>query len=315
MIFSDNYTVHEIHSIFSKTKLFEYSEMPWLYTPLVDSIYKPTTIPTTVKNNLNGSLGYQYFIKFTDTIKEELKFLGIYHNDDLIQGYSSKFKLRYALIKNERNKFINDTGINPDIFDRVEQVVQATPQGTTAIVGCDHDANGTPTSLILADTEFDVSMYDNGMLSRLNNFSRRNNIFCRGLVKVAADNKITFYSGFIYPKNIGITTAEQGYADILSGDKRLSISYKQGMERHLWGYYQYEFLNDEQWAYIYDVMKSERNDAMVQISHVFKGSVLQDILLHRVKYHEFEEVEVEKPWKSVQEKGLFYPLDIQKSGT
>ena len=53
MIFSDNYTVHERYSLVSGERLADFEEMPWLYTPLVDTRYNPTNISESVKEILN----------------------------------------------------------------------------------------------------------------------------------------------------------------------------------------------------------------------------------------------------------------------
>lgn len=305
MIFSDNYTVHERYSLVSGERLSDFDEMPWLYTPLVDGRYNPPNIPESAKDILNKTLGYEYYLEDVETNKEEEKHLGIYHLDGEIQSYRSRFRLRYSKWRKERGHFIRSTlsTTTNDLYDRMAEVVTATPEGTTAFVGAEHDVDGYITGLMVVDRDYNLSMYNNPLLDKVSWYSKNAPNFCRGVLTVRPDDVVSFYSEFVYPKQVSIVDKTEYRKDPRSALKNKNlrrISYRQSMGKHLAGYRLYEILNEDQIrTIIEELVPNTETDAMIQIEHVFQGSELLDIIIHVVKYKNFEEIQVPRKWMHV----------------
>ena len=179
MIFSDTYTFHKRYSLITQTELDEYSEMPWLYTPLVDPQYNPTTISTVTKQNLNIVLEWDYIIRSRDVIKNEYKVLGIIHtNENAIKSYVSRFDISYDVLRTEKSHYIKgtDTRHLNDVWEKIENVLSVNDQGQTGprLVGMTHDQYGTATGITVAANKYDLSSFNSSLLSELNEYSTRN---------------------------------------------------------------------------------------------------------------------------------------------
>ena len=302
MIFSDNYTVHERYSLVSGERLADFEEMPWLYTPLVDTRYNPTNISESVKEILNKTLGYEYYLEDLENNREEEKFLGVYHLDGEIQSYRSRFRMRYANWRKEKAHFIRTTlsTTTTNLYDRMSEVVTATPHGTTAFVGAEHDDSGYITGLIVVDKDYNLSMYNNSLLDKVSWYSKNAPNFCRGVLTVRQDEVVSFYSEFVYPKKITIVDREEyrkNPKSSLKNENLRRVSYRQSMGRHIAGYSMYDILTAAQVSTIIEeLVPNMENDAMVQIEHVFQGSELLDIIAHVVRYKDFEKIQVPRQW-------------------
>ena len=150
MIFSDTYTFHKRYSLITQTELDEYSEMPWLYTPLVDPQYNPLTISTATKQHLNKVLDWQYTMKSRDTIKNEYKVLGIIHtNENAIKSYFSRFDISYDILRREKSHYIKgtDTRHLNDVWEQIENIVEVNERGPsgTRLRGITQDQYGIAT--------------------------------------------------------------------------------------------------------------------------------------------------------------------------
>lgn len=307
MIFSDNYTVHELHSLESKNKIGEYSEMPWSYTPLVDEMYAPTTLTTSIKNTLNQFFQYEYFFRNEEVIKNEFKHLGIYHDGDNIQEYESRGLYRYCMWNDDRNHFTQQTNTEhlEEVYQRVNKIVDATPRGHTIFRGMQYDNQAVAKSVKVRDQIYDLSSYDNKMLQTLNEYSRRNYAFCGGTINVGLGNKISFRSDFDYPERFAVVSADEfRKKPSVALESVITPSNRQAVERHLYGYEYYDLLSTDQVEYVYDTVFNGRKDARIQIEHVFDGSELVDIILYRTLYEEFELIEKELNWNG--EEVIFY---------
>lgn len=302
MIFSDNYTVHERYSLLNGEKLADYSEMPWLYTPLVDEIYKPTHIPVGVKNSLNRVFDYDYLFQEVEAIKEEEKALGIFHQGDTIESYKSVFKMRYSTVRFQLFDYYDKTGSHycKDLFDRLHSFLFKKDYGYAAYIGAEHHVDGTITGLSIQSRDYDVSSYEDSMLKGLCDYSSKHPDFCKGVLTVRNNNRVSFYSSFMYPKKVAVITRERGSkfstSELLSRQNTKYISGRQGMARHLHGYSLSNLITQQQVEQIIDLVPDMTLDAKVQIEHVFEGSELIDIVVHVLKYVEFEQVEVPQRW-------------------
>lgn len=301
MIFSDNYTVHEKYSVLRQERICTYSEMPWLYTPLVDDRYKPQNIITATRDNLNAVLGFEYLIKEREVIKREYCELGILHNEDEILSYETKFLYRYCTVQQERNYFKNKTQTDhlDDVYAKITKIVSPTPVGHTAYAGMKHDINGIPNAIWIQDKFYDLSDYQNNFLEGLNDYSKRNYQYATGLVCVGQENKISIKLGFNYPKTFYHNTTDKSTENLLKSSSKINVSYQQAVDRHLYGMRYYKFLTDDQALYIANLCEDMSKDFMFDLEFLFEGTELVDIVCSRVLFKQFEEIEVPKimrPW-------------------
>lgn len=301
MMFSDNYTVHERYSLVSGERLADYSEMPWLYTPLVDERYKPTNIPVSTKNALNRIFEYNYVIAETEAIQNDDKMLGIYHNGDEITQYETRVPIKYSTMMLQRKSYMVKTGTLSSIglYDKIDEICKKTEDHVTNIVGFEHDTAGNLTGLSVLDKDYDVSSYGSTILDNLVLFSKKNWKYCQGQLTVRENNEVTFYSQFSYQRKVTTATADEYRRNplvVFNGRNIMNISYRQSVARHLTGYKEYGALNDQQISDILNLIPDLSKDAQIQIEHVFRGSELIDIIVDVVKYLNFEEVQQQRKW-------------------
>lgn len=298
MIFSDNYTVHERYSVLRQERICTYSEMPWAYTPLVDPQYKPDNIITSVKDNLNAVLGFEYIIKERETIKREFNELGILHNDNEILGYETKFQYRYSTIQDERNYFIRSTKTEhlDSVYAKIDQMVSITDIGQTGFVGMKHDVDGVVNAICIQDKHYDVSSYNNSLLESLNLYSRKNYIYSMGILCIGENNSISIKMKLQYPKSFYHSTRDKASENLTKSRSKINVSYQQGVDRHLYGLRKYNALTEEQALYIARLCEDMSKDFMFDIEYIFDGSELVDIVCSRVLFNEFEEIEVPRIW-------------------
>lgn len=301
MMFSDNYTVHERYSLVSGERLADYSEMPWLYTPLVDEGYKPTNIPTGVKNSINRVFEYDYLFQETEAIKEEEKSLAIYHNGDAIESYKSIFKYRYSTVAFQINDYLNKVGATQckHLFDRAHAFIPKNGRGYASYIGAEHSIDGSITGITIQSKDYDLSSYENPLLDKLRAYSAYHHKFCNGILTVRNNNQVSFYSSFVYPKKMSILTTEKKNPkldELLALDNFKVISGRQGVSRHLYGYRKHEMITNDQVDAILELVPDMTKDARIQLEHVFEGPELVDLIAHVVKYNEFEEIEIPRTW-------------------
>ena len=302
MIFSDNYTVHERYSLISGERLSDYSIMPWLYTPLVDSQYKPV-IPVSVKNALNRVFEYDYFIADVNAIMDEIKHLGVYSVDDQIQSYNSILMLQYTTVK----KYLKDFKIQTatlgltDIYQKIDDVILEQHDDHTSIIGAEHSLQGDVTGLSFQSRNYDVSSYNNPLLEKLVAHSKRIPNYCKGILTIKQDDKVSFYSSFVYPKYITEIPNEDFHNNILkvaSPIYKKKVSNRLATRNHIGAYLDNNILTIEQVDVInsLEAVTDTRKELRLQVEHVFKGSELIDVILHVVKYNEFENTSDDKVW-------------------
>ena len=321
MIFSDTYTFHKRYSLLTQTELDEYSEMPWLYTPLVDSQYNPSTISTVTKQNLNKVLDWQYTMKSRDTIKNEYKVLGIIHtNENAIKSYVSRFDLSYDILRREKSHYIKgtDTRHLNDVWEQIENVVSVNERGPSGarLVGMTHDQYGTVNGITVVAKEYDLSSFNSSLLSELNEYSTRNKDMVRGQLTICPD-KIIFDTVLQYPRIIsGMTEYEKTEFKVKTGEemftKKFKPSFWQGLNRHLFGFKRYSLLTLEQCNYIlediYSTIGTNFADFKINLQYVFSSDgTLTDIICSRICYDQFEHCE--------QVRGFVGEGDVDMRGT
>ena len=308
MIFSDTYTFHKRYSLLTQTDLDEYSEMPWLYTPLVDLQYNPSTISTVTKQNLNKVLNWGYVKSSRDTIKNEHKVLGIIHtNENEIKSYVSRFDISYEILRREKAHYIRETDTNHlgDAWVQIENLIRPTDQRLTGarLVGMTHDEYGRPNGITIHADKYDLSSLNSPLLSQLNDYSRRNKQMVSGQLTICPD-KIIFDTGLIYPRIIsGMRQYEKQEFKVITGEEMMSKSFRpsfyQGVKRHLFGFDRYNLLTSEQSTYIiediYQSIGRPSADFKINLQYVFSSDgTLTDIICSRICYQQFEHCERDK---------------------
>ncbi len=309
MIFSDNYTVHEKYSVLREEHLCTYSEMPWLYTPLVDDRYNPTGIGTVTKANLNNVLDFKYLTPGNrDTIKNEYKRLGIDHDGSVIQKYYTRFKLVHACVNQERNRFIDVTGTGHlrDVYDKIDSIIIPGIGTYPEITGMVHDMYGNPEAIEITDEVYNVDSYQNEMLEKLNQYCRRNYSYSTGRLTVGEGNKVSIRMCLQYPRKVSGSGVEQvkNFESIWNNEMRenkFRVSNYQALNKHIFGMRKFGFLSADQATFIYTAMNPEHidenniidmTDYRIDLEYVFDGNTLVDIIGHNVKYHQFNEIQV-----------------------
>ncbi len=294
MIFSDNYTVHEKYSVLRQEHICTYSEMPWAYTPLVDDIYSPN-LSNLTKNTLNNVLDYEYFWKDRDTIKNEVKMLGINHIDDSIISFQTSFRLLYACVRAEMKHFIERTKID-HLYEACAKIDIIVPNNAASFTGMYHNADGVPTAIQITDKNYNVIGYENDMLTQLVDYSRRNYDMCKGRLNVYNDNQVSITMAFQHPVAV---FAKKSAQDSLTVDdyrqlstNRRSVSRQQSVGKHVFGMRAYDFLTDDQCKYILSTLWDDHTkDFMMDLEYKFNSDgTLADIVCSVVKYHEFTDV-------------------------
>ena len=311
MIFSDTYTFHKRYSLTTQTELDEYSEMPWLYTPLVDPQYNPVTISTVTKQNLNKVLEWEYVKRSRDAIKNEYKVLGIIHtNENEIKSYVTRFDLSYDVLLTEKPHYIKGTNTKHlnDVWEKIENVLSINPQGQTGphLVGMTHDQYGTVNGITVVAKEYDLSSFNSSLLSELSEYSTRNKMHVGGRLTICPD-KVIFDMDLKYPKVIsGMRQYEKSAFKEMTGDemvmtKKIRPSYYQGANKHIFGLKRYNLLTLEQCEYImyniYDMIEHDgimhngynTSDFRINLQYVFSSNgTLTDIICSRILCNQFE---------------------------
>lgn len=294
MIFSDNYTVHEKYSVLRQEHICTYSEMPWAYTPLVDDVYSPN-LSNLTKNTLNNVLDYEYFWKDRDTIKNEVKMLGINHTDDSIISFQTSFRLLYACVRAEMKHFIERTKID-HLYEACAKIDIIVPNNAASFTGMYHNADGVPTAIQITDKNYNVIGYENDMLTQLVDYSRRNYDMCKGRLNVYNDNQVSITMAFQHPVAV---FAKKSAQDSLTADdyrkistNRRSVSRQQSVGKHVFGMRAYDFLTDDQCKYILSTLWDDHTkDFMMDLEYKFNSDgTLADIVCSVVKYHEFIDI-------------------------
>ena len=305
MIFSDTYTFHKRYSLTTQTELDEYSEMPWLYTPLVDTQYNPSTISTVTKQNLNKVLDWQYIMKSRDTIKNEYKRLGIIHtNENAIKSYVSRFDLSYDILRREKSHYIKgtDTRHLNDVWEKIENAVSVNERGPTGarLVGMTHDQYGTANGITVVAKTYDLSSFNSSLLLELNDYSTRNKMHVGSQLTICPD-KVIYDMDLKYPRIIsGMKQYEKTAFKEMTGEdmmtNKIRPSFYQGVKRHLFGFDRYNLLTSDQSNYIiediYQTIGRPSADFKVNLQYVFsRDGTLTDIICNRICYDQFEHCE------------------------
>lgn len=299
MIFSDNYTVTERYSLVSGERLADYSEMPWRYTPLYDSQYQPT-MDVGVRNQLAVIFKYDPTIADVEAIKEEDKLFGIYHTGDQQQGYRTKFRMRFSNWRSWRGDYITQTysSADRDLYDELDKVVRSDRKANTAFIGHDHNDQGYISGCTVVDRYYNLSHYNNPLLDKLEWYASNAPNYCKGVVTVRRDNEISWMSRFAYPTTISEIPRQHSNrsTEPLKRDNVRNVSFRQSLRKHLAGYMMHEILSSMQVDAIYALIPDTTKDAQVRLEHVFRGSELVDIIAHVPKYHDFNEIQVQRRW-------------------
>ena len=316
MIFSDTYTFHKRYSLLTQTELDEYSEMPWLYTPLVDPQYNPLTISTATKQHLNKVLDWQYTMRSRDTIKNEYKVLGIIHtNENAIKSYVSRFDLSYDILRREKSHYIKGTETKHlnDVWEQIENIVEVNERGPsgTRLRGITQDQYGIANGVTVAAKEYDLSSFNSSLLSELNEYSTRNKMMVGGQLTICPD-KVIYNMDLKYPRLVsGMTEYETRDFKAMTSEemftKKIRPSYYQGVKRHLFGFDRYNLLTSDQSNYIidniYQLIGRPSADFKINLQYVFSSDgTLIDIICSRICYQQFQHCEAD--WGFIGEDGL-----------
>ena len=308
MIFSDTYTFHKRYSLLTQTELDEYSEMPWLYTPLVDPQYNPITISTATKQYLNKVLDWQYTMKSRDTIKNEYKVLGIIHtNENAIKSYVSRFDISYEILRNEKTKYIRETNTKhlSDVWEQIENIIDPNKQKLTGarLVGMTHDQYGLPNGVTILAKRYDIPSFNSSLLSDLSEYSTRNKNHVSGRLTICPD-KMIFDMDMKYPRIIsGMRDYEKKEFKLMVSEEMFMNKFRpscyQGVRRHLFGFDRYNLLTSDQSRYIIDNIYQEIGrpsaDFKINLQYVFSSDgTLTDIICSRICYEKFEYFEGDK---------------------
>lgn len=302
MIFSDNYQVHERYSLTSGDRLDDYSIMPWLFTPLVDSQYKPV-IAVGVKNALNRIFQYEYPFSDVQPPHDEDKHLGAYSVGDQITSYTSMVMLKYSTVSQFWKDFKIKTASSEEseLYARVDAVIMDEYRSSTAFVGADHNVYGDITGLRIQSKNYDVSSYNNPLLSKLVNYSYTVPNYVTGVLTFRSNEEVSVYSGFSYPTYITEVTKEEFHRNPSSMSNPLNKRKHSNREmsgRHITGYKKWDLLTDDQIAVI-DSLEPVYNDTKelnLQVEHIFRGTELVDVILHVVKYSNFVKLDETTTW-------------------
>ena len=301
MIFSDNYTVVERYSLVSGERLADYSEMPYRYTPLYDTQYKPD-MDVGVRNQVGVTFKYDPTIADVEALKDEEKIFGIYHNGSEPVAYRTKIRMRFSSWRAYRGDYIAQThsSTDRDLYDELDKVVKPSRKGNAAFLGHDHDSDGYITGCTVTDRYFELSHYNNPLLEKLEWYAGNAPNYCRGILTVRRENEVSWMSRFAYPTRISEIPKNEFFSnrirEPLTRPRMKTVSFRQSLRKHLAGYVMYEILNLSQVDDIYALVPDTTRDAQVRIEHVFRGSELVDIIAHIPKYDTFDEVQVTRRW-------------------
>jgi hypothetical protein len=295
MIFSDNYTVKEKYSLLQKKHIGTFSEMPWNCTPLCDSRYLPK-LSENVVNKLNNLFGYNYFFG-QDTIRDEEKYLGLHHVEDEIISYRCRIDVGYYNIHDNFgwNHFVASSNILNLLKskDTIEKLTSETDIHYTNIVAVEFNQNCEEEFLYILDTTYNLDEYtDNQVLNKLNDFCKKSKQLVEGWIGIHSDtNKIKFVLDLKYPFAISF------------GDYKDPDYYKKNdievppfvaSEQFLISLFKSELLTKEQVEHITQEILGDLEDQNYKFDMEYsfdEAGNLEDIIFHRCKYEEFDEIE------------------------
>lgn len=302
MIFSDNYTVYQRHSLVTGERLPDYSVMPWLYTSLVDSQYKPH-LPLSIKNSLNRVLNYKFRFEDVRPIFDEEKFLGVYSTDDGIESFKSVVKYRWNIFQDNINRFKIETAtLDSPLHDKLKEIVIDKLSSVTAFTGVEQDVNGNITGLSIQSREYDLSSYNNPALENAARYSKIAPNWSEGVLTVRNNDEVSLFSGFVYPKYITEARKENMKSlirDSVGLSNKKKVSNTQIGWSHVVGYRANDLLTDDHIAALDAIpwVMDRTTENRLEFEHVFRGTELVDVIVYIAEYHQFNDLTQPRKWR------------------
>lgn len=292
-MFSDKFIEINNYSLFKKEYLNTSSIMPWRYTSVFDSVYKPE-ITEEIKNKFQ--LFFYYRLQYTPQILEDdKKYLEITHKNNIIKEYKTINPIKFLFFSDpsEWNHFIhsleifNLSGCKQKIYNYVQDSIIST-----SITSITYDENCTATGLYFR--------HDPNIL--LNHSSISNKICIAStsgfrntsFVHINPENNKIKYN--LMPKyasrtfNFRKVTEKSKYDSSNYSPSR--IKNQPQTDKVIEILYDHELLTDEMIDYIKEVMPEETK---LEFEYIIDGNgILSDIILKNVLIEEFRDVSKEQ---------------------
>lgn len=179
-MFSEEFLVVEKYSLKQQKYISTCSYMPWKYTSLFDSKYKPE-LPDNIKEKLEKFCRFR-FIYSTAPLYDESKIVKIEHVGEEILSYEIVNPFQY----NHLNTYVPawkhfcDSIDCQEIYDckeTIEKMTSVTDEAVTYIQSVEYNVDGVFSNINIYDTSYNLDEYTNNtILNNLNNFCKRKSI-------------------------------------------------------------------------------------------------------------------------------------------
>lgn len=288
--------------------------MPWMYTPLASPKYQPR-IDAQIKANLSPLFMYNHFFKYlTEVIKNENKFLSIKHDGDTQLGYTCLSPVSYRTLTTQPigslQYYIDSTETNhlKEQYIKAQEYLISTDNETN-IKGLEYDSTGNATGVIINSKKYDTPTENADLATLIAHGNKNYQVMNHDLI-FRSDDTMSIKMNLTYPEafarhtmtGTNFRTAKELYVtDVV---KRGKISCQQVARVHLNAFGgELGILNDDHGEYIYSVFPDSRMityddgtykgivDFKLDLEFIFKDNVLVDVLLYRILYNNFQEIE------------------------
>lgn len=319
MIFSDRYTEVEKYSIFRQEHVCSSATMPWLYTSLVQDRYEPE-LSSPIKERLNAALDYTPFItEAAEPPRNELKGLTIDYDGDTHIEYISRFVRPVSDLGmgyySKSIKYFKEQTRSTHLIKQYDEMFKCIKDEHPLFVGFKHDDEGVPTHLAVQAHRFDLSEYGDDaiklaeFLPILKNWSKPTVYFGEESTNVVIGCAYTQW----------VTEGYGGWTPFMAKldlDAKIRVGYDQVADKHIEALINADLLTKDQARYVYSLLPGFDGSVavsdlavaydihgdkryihpwqyMVDFEYVIKDGALDDIIVHRYKYREFKEIEIQ----------------------
>jgi len=187
-MFSAEFTVADKHSLKHNEYVSTYSYMPWQYTSLCDSQYKPLLLPE-IKRKLEAFCRYK-FVYSIDVLPDDEKYLKIEHNEENILSFEINNLFQYDIISRYAPAFAHfaENIECPELFgcvDAIKKMTSVTDELATYVESIEYDENANFKNIMILDATYDLAEYtDNKILTKLNLLGKNYPEYFRGTIGI-----------------------------------------------------------------------------------------------------------------------------------
>ncbi len=288
-MFSDKFTEIKNYSLFQQKHINDSSVMPWRYTSVYDSFYKPE-ITEDLKDKFQ--LLFYYRLLYTaQLLEDDKKYLEIKHSDGIIEEYKCINPMKLIVLSDygEWKHFVNTLEINnlevclEKILNYVENYLV-----TTGLTSVTYDVNGNATGVYF--------QHDNNKLLGHSEMADKlcivSSLLENGISNVHVnpiDNSIKYRITPAYTtRSLGFRRVTTKSLFDSSNYIPMRVKYEPQTDKFLSILLEQQVITEEIYNYIKNVIPAESKIELEYLIDEF--GELNDIILKNILIEEFEDI-------------------------